>query len=273
MAMRPSTLVSLAASVVALMRPVHAADPGAICAAGKLRAAAKKLNDKARCHASAIQGGRPVDGGCLLKAESRFGAKLAKLESRGGCATTGDAASIEAAVDDARSILLDLLPPTTTTTTSSTTSTSSSTSTSLPPRVCGNGVREVGEHCDGGNECNPDCALPGLAYGCCVHPDGHVPACLDAGGFSLDYNMHQYCLAQGATTNIAGGICTGSGCEIQSIDPVPLCCQHPGNTCVSAVATSTAGLWHWYNGCEGASFFSSHSVIAATCVNGTCTPS
>lgn len=264
--MRPFTLVLLAACVGPAPRPAIAATPAAACAAGKLRAAAQKLVDKSRCHATALRRGGVVDGGCLLRAEARFEAKFAKLESRGGCATVGDAASVEATVDDGLATLVELLPPTTTTTTSTST-------TSLPPAVCGNGVREVGEHCDGGNLCTGTCTLQGISYGCCTFSDGS--ACVAANGFSLNFNMYQFCLSRGASANVPGAICNATGgCEVQAVDPVPLCCQHPDGTCQGTVANSTAGLWYWYNGCEGASFFSSHTVVAASCSSsGTCTPS
>jgi len=256
------------AAVVLLSAVARAADPAAVCTAGKLLAATKKLTAKAKCHAAAVRKLAAVDPGCLDKAEVKFVAKFAALETHGGCVTTGDAASVEGLVEDALAALLAALPASTTTT-----STSTTTTTSLPPPMCGNAIREVGEQCDGGNLCTASCTLTGLAFGCCEFPNDHVPACLAADGFSLNFNMYSYCLAQGSMQNVTGGICGASGdCEIVAIDPVPLCCQAAGS-CADTVASSSAGLWQFYNGCEGLTSFSSHTVVAATCVAGVCTPS
>src|SRR5262249_60660266 len=63
----------------------------------------------------------------------------------------------------------------------------------LPP-VCGDGIREVGEPCDGGAYCTVSCTFPSLAPGCC---QGGIPGCANASGFSTDFNMHSYCLGNG----------------------------------------------------------------------------
>lgn len=89
----------------------HAADPAANCAAAKQKAAAKKLNDKVKCHGKAIKKGLDVDPACLAKAESKFDVSFAKAEGKGGCVTEGDAASIELLIDDTLAQLLAALPP------------------------------------------------------------------------------------------------------------------------------------------------------------------
>src|SRR5262249_14092990 len=49
--------------------------------------------------------------------------------------------------------------------------------------VCGDGIRQVCEQCDGGAYCTATCTLPSLAPGCCQ--DGSTPGCRDASGFDL----------------------------------------------------------------------------------------
>jgi hypothetical protein len=78
-------------------------DPGTAdgrkCASAKRKAAGKKAAGKLGCHAKAVAKGAAVDPACLAKAEAKFVAAFAKAEARGGCATSGDAAAIEALVD------------------------------------------------------------------------------------------------------------------------------------------------------------------------------
>jgi hypothetical protein len=83
------------------------------CAAGKKACIAKKVQQLLACHAAADKKGVPVDAGCIAKATARFdgGTKpekgcFAKLEAKQNsakpatvCPTTGDVATIEAAVD------------------------------------------------------------------------------------------------------------------------------------------------------------------------------
>ena len=143
--------------------PAHAAgSPGAKCAAAKIRATAKKAAAKGACHAKAVASGSLVDPGCLDKAEQKFAAALARAEGRGGCATTGDAATLEDKVDAFIADVVGALPATTSTTTTSTTTTSSTTTvpTCIPDctlSVCGP---------DG---CGGSCGTcPAAAPRCCV---------------------------------------------------------------------------------------------------------
>ena len=87
-----------------------AADPGATCAIAKQKAAAKKLNDKVKCHGKALKKGSPVDPVCLTKAEEKFNASFTKAEDKGGCLTTSDAAAIETIIDNTLAALLAALP-------------------------------------------------------------------------------------------------------------------------------------------------------------------
>ena len=80
------------------------------CAAKKIKAAGKKVFDKARCHQKATLQGTSVDPECLNKAEDKFNLQIAKADVIGTCA--GTALGIEAHVDVCVATLVnDVLPP------------------------------------------------------------------------------------------------------------------------------------------------------------------
>jgi hypothetical protein len=81
------------------------------CAATKLKAAGKKIVGLTACASKAAKQGAEVDPACIVKAETAFGTAWAKVEAKGGCATTGDAAAVEGVVDDELSALETLLFP------------------------------------------------------------------------------------------------------------------------------------------------------------------
>jgi hypothetical protein len=125
----PPVLRALPLAFAALMIPmVGMASPGERCAAAKLRAAAQKASGKLRCHARAVLRGSAPDAACLAKIEAKFQATWARIEDRGGCATTNDAADVEQRVDAFVDGLVVALPPST-----STTSTTVTPTTSCPP--------------------------------------------------------------------------------------------------------------------------------------------
>ena len=92
----------LVLTTVALMTPMQgfvraAATPQDKCAAAKMKAAAKKAACQLLIDAKAtVKGGTPDYSKCT----ATFTAAFAKVEATGGCATTGDAASIERSVDE-----------------------------------------------------------------------------------------------------------------------------------------------------------------------------
>jgi hypothetical protein len=75
------------------------------CLAGKIKAAVKKVACKGGLTAKQAAKGTAPDPDKVAKCESAFSKQFAKLEGKGGCTTTGDAATIEAKVD---AFLLDL---------------------------------------------------------------------------------------------------------------------------------------------------------------------
>ena len=92
----------LVLTTVALMTPMQgfvraAATPQDKCAAAKMKAAAKKAVCQLLIDAKAtVKGGTPDYSKCT----ATFTAAFAKVEATGGCATTGDAASIERSADE-----------------------------------------------------------------------------------------------------------------------------------------------------------------------------
>ena len=77
------------------------------CAAVRLRAAARKAATKIGCHRKALLAGTAPDAACLARAEAKFVRACAAADARGDCLTTGDAASVEAIVDQFIADLLD----------------------------------------------------------------------------------------------------------------------------------------------------------------------
>jgi hypothetical protein len=116
--------VAAVALVALLAATAVAAGPGERCAASKLRAAGQKAKSRFQCHARALLHGTSPEA-CLAKTESKLSSAWARIEARGGCATTNDVADVEARVDAFVDDLVAALPPTTTTTGTTTTPTSS----------------------------------------------------------------------------------------------------------------------------------------------------
>jgi hypothetical protein len=139
------TLDSSVGAFVAALRPVMTANR---CAAAKLKATGKKAKTKLSCHAKATGRGLAVEPACLARAETRFEAAFAKAEARPPCLTTGDAAAVESLVDD---LVAD----------------------AVAGILCGNGVREGSEECDGTEFFEPE--VPGGFTPC---PGAALPRCL-----------------------------------------------------------------------------------------------
>lgn len=101
-----SAILAVTVAAVLAAAPAQAADASVTCANAKQKAASKKLSAKVKCHGTARKKGESVDPACLTKAEGKFNDAFAKAESKGDCATTNDAAEIEALVDDTLASLL-----------------------------------------------------------------------------------------------------------------------------------------------------------------------
>lgn len=109
---------------------------GGKCASGKRKAAGKKAMAELLCYAKSAIKNVPVDTECLGKAAGNLGKAFAKAEKKAGCTTTGDAATVESAVDAiVAQVVAELsAPPTTiTNTTTTATSTSATSSTGTAP--------------------------------------------------------------------------------------------------------------------------------------------
>jgi len=76
-----------------------AGTPAQKCAQSKLKATGKKAAAKLKCYKKAVAAGVGVDSECLTKAEDKLLIAFQKAESKGPCATVGDAATVEGDVD------------------------------------------------------------------------------------------------------------------------------------------------------------------------------
>lgn len=140
----------------------------------------------------------------------------------------------------------------------------------LCPGVCGNGVRDSGEQCDGGPACTSDCVqrIPGC---CRFAPD----QCTTVHGYSSFSTLLVACF--GSTMVPPGGnafggaICQPDGsCSIEPMEPVSVCCQRAG-TCEDVVVTDTRELYQFHSACQGPG--TGVTVPAATCgAGGACVP-
>lgn len=98
--MRPILVPLLAIACGLLTAPAaDAAQDAAGCEAAKLKACATSALAQVKCHALAAKKGIAVDPACLTRAETKFRIAFDRIDSRGGCATTGDSADYEVEVD------------------------------------------------------------------------------------------------------------------------------------------------------------------------------
>lgn len=141
--MRPHRAIAslLIMLVVVPSAAYSAADPAAACKAAKARGAGKKAADVLSAFGKNVRKPDPSRlGSSLSKAASRLTRAIDKAESKGGCLTTGDTASLQAKVDAFADDILGVAPPTTTTTTASTTTTTVAAGTCTEPGgypICG----------------------------------------------------------------------------------------------------------------------------------------
>jgi hypothetical protein len=139
-----------------------------------------------------------------------------------------------------------------------------------PAPVCGNGVRETGEQCDGGAGCTTDCHQ-GM-FSCCQG----AGQCIAAPVFSLQFYLFQWCGSfLPGSSPYAGYMCGDDGtCTDAPIDPIPICCQREGE-CYDEMRSTGSGTWYAQYNCLSGSGIGGgrHIVVNATCgANGTCVP-
>ena len=96
----PAVEAGVDGCVTAIAAALGSPAPANRCLQGKVGAAGKKAAAKLRCAARAAAKSLPVDPKCLARAEKSFASTWARLETKGGCVTVGDADAVEAIVDD-----------------------------------------------------------------------------------------------------------------------------------------------------------------------------
>ncbi len=215
-----------------LVRP----DPaGKMCEAAKWDAVADATANQIVCFRVAARENRVYDFDCLVAERLRLIDVFATLEAAGGC--LGGSAS-EVLGD------LNFLVGT--------------VGVRLPWTRCGNGVIELGEHCDGEPLCDPSCrfAVPT----CCQTT--FAPGCFDASVTSCPPEFGQ---------SVGGTVCAASGlCESVPLPPTEVCCQREETSCTSVVVTDTRGLIDAIGACPDR--FGGRPVRLGTCTRrGRCT--
>src|SRR5438046_646415 len=87
--------------------------PAQVCAGAKLKAAGKTAGLKLGCHGKATLRGTRVDSACLARAAAKLSGAFANAESRGDCATAGDANDVGGLIDSSVGAFVASLRPTT----------------------------------------------------------------------------------------------------------------------------------------------------------------
>ena len=128
------------AAIVLQVPTVAAAKPTPAqkCVAKKLAAAGRAAAAKTACRRPDVRNGPTLDPLCVARAESRLLKAFQRAERKDGCASTGDVATVGAAVDACvADILSSVVTPITSTTTvfATTTTTSTSLGTSFRGRI------------------------------------------------------------------------------------------------------------------------------------------
>jgi hypothetical protein len=104
------------AVVTALVPPVVIAgtgSPASTCQETKLVAAGKEAASELGCQAKAAKAALAVDSSCLGKARTSLTSSFQKADTKGGCGTTGDSATVDSAVGAFVGNVVGLLRPST----------------------------------------------------------------------------------------------------------------------------------------------------------------
>jgi hypothetical protein len=124
--------------------------------------------------------------------------------------------------------------------------------------VCGNGIIEGNERCDGGPYCDGCFSQPPV---CCQG----AGVCREAPSFILYFNVIQFCNPDDPRP---GEVCQPDGsCDVETFPSTPICCETAAG-CNGGTADNTFGLWSFRNQCEGAQ--GGQIKYPAACVAGTC---
>jgi hypothetical protein len=84
-----------------------------VCGTAKLKAAGAKASARTTCFEKAVARSQPVDQSCLDKADDKLTLTFQLIEARGGCVFTGDAPTVEGAIDSAIGAFVATLSPAT----------------------------------------------------------------------------------------------------------------------------------------------------------------
>ena len=168
------------ADIVAAI-PRGASDASRACAASKLKAAGKRSRSRLACFSKAQKRHVAVDVACLAKAAGKFATLFARAEARGGCVMGDDAFVIAGLVDGGVSkIVAEVLPICGDNLATGAEPCDGADDAACPgacvsscvcPGDCGNGIAEVAEECDDGNNtsgdgCRDDCSLENVSALC-----------------------------------------------------------------------------------------------------------
>lgn len=244
------------------------------CKIAKLRAVTTHHRARLGCYKKALAADRAVDTRCLFRARGILAEAFGRAEARGECSPSVVVVSAldERAADQMAFAILAVEAPAPTPLPEPT-----------PPSgaICGNGVVEPGEVCDGELFCTPTCEIA-EPTGCCQTksaPDycGN-PTGVDEG------ICFQSGLGGGYAYEVAGGTCAEQGPPVGVDDVTPyyagaceptasfpalsMCCQMPGS-CVESSVASTIDVAQFQTSCE--SFPNNHAQVG-TCSSGVCIP-
>ncbi len=230
--------------VALVASPVRAAgDPAAACTDAKAKTTGKKAAALLKAYGKNIKKPNPAKlASDISKAQSKMTKGFVKAEGKGGCATTGDVAAIEAKTDVFVATCIGGGGP------------------------CGDGIIGGGEDCDEGagvngtaaSCCNIDCTLK-PASTVCTDTDGNVCTTAGCDGVSgaCDQN-HVDAPASTPCPDTDGDSCTTSGC-----DGLGACDQGHAQAPASTLCTDTDGNACTTAGCDGVGGCDQNHVLVA----------